>query len=203
MRARNRSIEVFSVSTLDVFCGAMGAFLIIMLSLLGQAQASSASGAAQPSAQEVEELQKRLAEAEQYQQIVTVVVFWDEAADVDLAVDYEGGWSGSKPGLLQGERAFAIRDERGAGFETFAQTVTGPDVWGVHVKLSSAPPPGGVVVRGTATITLRATEGGRSVRTWTFGPQRLTRRGELRSLLGFAMQEDGSLVTLPGDTAPR
>lgn len=180
MRARNREINVFSVSTLDVFCGAMGAFLIIMLSLLGQAQAAGES--------------EDNAQAEAMQEQLALVATWEANADVDLIVVYPGGWSGPKEGLMAEPRTYTFNDDQGQtlpAWEWFGQNqLHAGDVWTAYVTLSSAPPPAGVTVRGTATLNRRDGQGGHLLSSWVFGPVRLSRRGERRKVFELGLAAD-------------
>jgi hypothetical protein len=92
MRPRNREIAIFSLSTLDVIFGALGAFMILML---------AAMSSYNPDEQVV--TQDELDDAKREQQTVTALIDWYEDADVDLWVESRGRLYGPKPEVFPGK----------------------------------------------------------------------------------------------------
>lgn len=92
MRPRNREINIFSMSTLDVIFGALGAFLILMITAFARASQSDASPATQ----------EDVDEARLEQQLAVAMIEWSGSADVDLWLESNGTLYGPKPQLFPG-----------------------------------------------------------------------------------------------------
>ncbi len=165
MRPRNREINIFNMSLLDILCGALGAFCFMMLTLFPyytKAKAASAGGSGdlsnqlQQAQQQVRSLQTQLAKAQYFQNQIMVVADWDTGDDVDQWVVDGDKWDGPKPTTPQGhKRDFATRDDQGEpGHETWARSgFDQGEVYKLFYRLSkkktpSSPMP--AVVRGYA-----------------------------------------------------
>jgi hypothetical protein len=92
VRARNREISIFSMSTLDVIFGALGAFTILMLAVMSEHN---------PDQQVV--TQDELDDALTGQQMAIAMAEWTGDYDIDLWVDANGELSGPKPELFPGK----------------------------------------------------------------------------------------------------
>jgi hypothetical protein len=123
MRRRNREVNIFNMSLLDILCGALGAFCFMMLSLFpdhakvkdlqARLQAAERTGPGDASAgararqaeQQLREAQKQLDKAQSEQSLLWFRVAWDTGQDVDLWVEGGGGKLCSpKPELIPAER---------------------------------------------------------------------------------------------------
>jgi hypothetical protein len=104
MRRRNREVNIFNMSLLDILCGALGAFCFMMLSLfpdhakvkdlqakLGAAEHNSNSGTAQQAQKDLEDARKQLQQARNDQTLVWFRVQWDGGQDIDLYVQGNSG----------------------------------------------------------------------------------------------------------------
>jgi hypothetical protein len=89
MKPRNREVNIFNMSLLDILTGALGAFCFMMLALFpyytkAQKQGAAASaGNAEQLQQQLEDANKRIEQLEKTFPI-TVEVTWSEPVDVDL-----------------------------------------------------------------------------------------------------------------------
>jgi hypothetical protein len=133
MKPRNREINIFNMSLLDILCGALGAFCFMMLTLFPfytRAKSSSGDGGSVEQLQEqvdqlqqqLEQTDQQLEEANQHRNSVYIWARWYSEDDVDLWVRDQEGWSGPKPDQLRGrtdpKSVFKISDQtRGPGFE--------------------------------------------------------------------------------------
>jgi hypothetical protein len=129
MRRRNREVNIFNMSLLDILCGALGAFCFMMLSLfpdhakvkdlqarLEAAERNSTGGdpgsvaraqqQAQQAQQRLQQVQKELDQAKAEQSLLWFRVAWETGQDVDLYVESSTGkMCSSKPQLIPADRA--------------------------------------------------------------------------------------------------
>ena len=112
MKRRNREVNIFNMSLLDILCGALGAFCFLMLTLFPdhikakQLQEQMArmedSGGAAERAEEAERKQreaekraedaeKKAEEAKDKQSLAYLQVFWRQDIDVDIWVQMPNG----------------------------------------------------------------------------------------------------------------
>lgn len=162
MIRRNREISIFSMSTLDVIFGALGAFMIMMLTLFP--------------------LQQRLEEAQDRQRQILVIAQWSEPGlDVDLWVkEPDGEYMGPKPETMGGAAVFQTRDIVGAGFETASLVNASSGIYEViyrlHAIAGGRPP---AVVHGWVIARAPGADGGLgSYQISDLGSRSLDRAGQ-------------------------
>lgn len=138
MRRPNRNIEIFSISVLDLFASALGAFVMIAVILFPyyikdqEARAKEASGAA----------------ASTGEGFLIVSIDWGvEGADVDLYVTDPQGreYSFSRPNRgpdAVGEAKLSYDSRSGPGMEVWQSPAAAPGEYRVEYRLHSAPPGG-------------------------------------------------------------
>jgi hypothetical protein len=131
MKRRNREVNIFNMSLLDILCGTLGAFCFLMLALLPdhlkakqlqeQVDRMSTPGGANAEArakkaeQDAEEARRRAEEAEQkakkaraQQSLAYFQVLWDGPQDVDLWVKMpDKKWVVPKKAALPKEQLYA------------------------------------------------------------------------------------------------
>jgi hypothetical protein len=127
MRRRNREVNIFNMSLLDILCGALGAFCFMMLSLFPdhakvkdlQARleaaernspgdpnsAARAQQQAREAQQRLQQMQQQLDKAKAEQSLLWFRVEWNGGQDVDLWLEGKGGkLCTSKPDLVPADR---------------------------------------------------------------------------------------------------
>jgi hypothetical protein len=120
MRRRNREVNIFNMSLLDILCGALGAFCFMMLSLFpdhakvkdlqARLQAAERNTTDNPKSaaqaqQRIQQLQKDLDQAKADQSLLWFRVAWDGGQDIDMYVATTSGkLCSSKPELIPPER---------------------------------------------------------------------------------------------------
>lgn len=137
MKRRNREVNIFNMSLLDILCGALGAFCFLMLTLFPdhikakQLQEKMAqmedSGGAAARAEEAErkqrEAEKRAEEAEKKaerakdrQSLAYMQVLWQEDVDIDIWVLMPNGqWVLPKEGLVPKEQLYGMTHDNKTG----------------------------------------------------------------------------------------
>lgn len=180
MRARNREISIFSMSTLDVIFGALGAFMILMLSTLTNA-----------SSNEKMVPQDELDDAKNAQQLIFAMVQWNEKCDVDLWVESNGTLHGPKPAQFPGRAAdHAWRDATAGGTETIAISGT-QGTYKVFYRLQACDRPGPVPVNGWIV----ANSSGSSFTTRFLGFVPLAQVGEMVEVAEVEIDASGEVVS--------
>jgi hypothetical protein len=207
MKRRNREVNIFNMSLLDILCGTLGAFCFLMLALLPdhlkakqlQEQLDrmstpggvNAEARAKKAEQDAEEARRRAEEAEQkakkaraQQSLAYFQVLWDGPQDVDLWVKMpDKKWVVPKKAALPKEQLYAeIGDvKKGPAQEQAWLTdiaYTG-DVYELHAKLHSANGDSGPV-RLTGHIAVRVPTGAATNSMSLYElPGELRREGEL------------------------
>lgn len=208
MKARIREVNIFSMSLLDILCGALGAFCFLMLSLF-------------PDHLRVKELEARLAEMEDAkakleraeadrdraraeQSLVYFKVWWGANVDVDMWVQLpDGRYFAAKPvGLADREITGKVGDvTRGPGNESvwFADVARPGQRYRLLARLQSAAAGAGAV-KVNGYITARVPRGERSAMgLYDLGLVELTRAGEVRELGSIRFEkEDFNVTAGPG-----
>jgi hypothetical protein len=150
MKRRNREVNIFNMSLLDILCGALGAFCFLMLTLFPdhikakQLQEQIAkmedSGGAAARAEEAErkqrEAEKRAEDAEkkaetakERQSLAYMQVFWREDVDIDIWVLMPNGkWVVPKDGLVSKDQLYGTTHDNKTG--PAREQVWQPDVAG-------------------------------------------------------------------------
>jgi len=128
MRRRNREVNIFNMSLLDILCGALGAFCFMMLSLFpdhakvkdlqARLQAAERNNSGDPNSaaqarqqareaqQRVQQLQKDLNQAKADQSLIWFRIAWETGQDLDLYIENTSGkMCSSKPDLIPKERS--------------------------------------------------------------------------------------------------
>jgi hypothetical protein len=122
MRPRNREVNIFNMSLLDILCGALGAFCFLMLALfpdhakakqlqarVDELEKSGVGMTAGDMREKLDEAEKRAEQAEKEldqakaeQSLLYVQLFWRTGQDVDLWVQgaRSGKWYGPKPSVV-------------------------------------------------------------------------------------------------------
>ena len=135
MKRRNREVNIFNMSLLDILCGALGAFCFMMLALFpdhlrakamreniknpydnegAQARAEEAERKQQEAEDRANEAEKRAKEAEKnlehakdMQSLTYFQVWWPDDVDVDIWVQFpDGRWVLPKKELVPKEKLF-------------------------------------------------------------------------------------------------
>jgi hypothetical protein len=126
MRRRNREVNIFNMSLLDILCGALGAFCFMMLSLFPDhakvkdlqarlqaaernsgdpSSASRTQQQLQQTQQQLQQAQKQLDQAKADQSLLWFRVAWETGQDVDMWIESAGGKMCSpKPQLIPPDR---------------------------------------------------------------------------------------------------
>ena len=169
MKRKNRELNIFSMSALDLFASAMGAFMIIALislpyylktdhSLMAEvnrhrAETERLKQEAEEARQDAKEYEQRAlaAESQLKRTFIVVLVTWPTQDDVDLyLVDPTGAtfWYGnrSNPGR-PGELSEDVI--RGPGNEVWQTETADPGLYSVCVHRFASRSPGNVQVRGS------------------------------------------------------
>jgi hypothetical protein len=225
MRPRNREVNIFNMSLLDILCGALGAFCFLMLALFPdhakarQLQARvdelEQSGAGMTESdmrekldaaeQRAEKAERNLDQAKADQSLLYVQLLWRTGQDVDLWVQsaHSGKWYGPKASVApRGEFAGEIKDRTKGGREVFwFSDIAYPGAeYRFFAQLQSANGiPGPVTVSTYFTARLGADNS--SMGLEDLGEMTLTREGE-RIELGGARIENGYYDTWAGPKPP-
>ena len=165
MKRRNRQISIFSMSALDLFASALGAFILIAIVMFPY---FSNTGTADQ--RELRDARDAL-ERERRRKFLLVTISWDDGDDVDLHVVDPAG----------NEFSYLARTHAGtpARFEEDAQDGPGNEMWlhprvtpgayRIYYNLFEEKGGAGVSVRGAAVHSIDRIE---------LPPRRLTREGE-------------------------
>lgn len=179
MRFKNREISIFSLSTLDVIFGALGAFMILMLAAMSEYNPGAVD-------REV---------AENQQELVFVLLEWSEAVDIDLWVESRGRLNGPKPGRFpEANQESEWRDDQGdGGWGREDQAFVNAE--GSYRVFYSLADPGTVSRTITARGWLIANGSGGRYSTLFLGyvPLALDRVGELVEVATFDIDDTGAL----------
>jgi hypothetical protein len=120
-RRRNREVNIFNMSLLDILCGALGAFCFMMLSLFpdhakvkelqARLQAAEKNTPSDPRSpqqaqQRIQQLQKDLDQAKADQSLLWFRVSWEGGQDIDMYIGTTSGkLCSSKPELIPPEKS--------------------------------------------------------------------------------------------------
>ena len=214
MRPRNREVNIFNMSLLDILCGALGAFCFLMLALFPyQAKArqlqsrldelekkgvgmteSDMREKLDEAKQRAEKAEKELDQAKLDQSLMYVQLFWRTGQDVDLWVQgaRSGKWHGPKPSLVPKDQfAGAITDRTKGGREVlWFSDIAYPGLeYRFFAQLQSTNGIAGPVTIHTY-FTARVPSGAdnSAMGLDDFGEMTLTREGERIELGGVRMQ---------------
>jgi hypothetical protein len=107
MRARNREVNIFNMSLLDILCGALGAFCFMMLSLfpyqakvkelqklLDKAEANSGVGMQEKldaANKRADDAEKEADKAKAEQSLLYMQIFWRGGQDIDIWIESPSG----------------------------------------------------------------------------------------------------------------
>jgi hypothetical protein len=227
MRPRNREVNIFNMSLLDILCGALGAFCFLMLALFPdhakarQLQArvdeleKSGAGMTEGDMREkldeaekrAEKAEKDLDQAKADQSLLYIQLFWRTGQDVDLWVQgaHSGKWYGPKPSLVPKEQFAGNFPDRTKGPAREVMWVTDIAYPGLEYRFfaqfqSANGIPGPVTV--STYFTGRLPSGNaETMGLDDFGEMTLTREGE-RIELGGVRILNGNYDTWAGPKKP-
>jgi hypothetical protein len=142
MRSRNREVNIFNMSLLDILCGALGAFCFLMLALFpdharvkeleARLSASGGMGAeerAKEAERKADEAEKKAKTARAEQTLAYFRIFWTAPIDVDI-------WLQRKDGKICASKPEALPAEKRWDCGKVGDATTGPgeeQVWFVDV----------------------------------------------------------------------
>jgi hypothetical protein len=226
MRPRNREVNIFNMSLLDILCGALGAFCFLMLALfpdhakarqlqsrLDELEKSGAGMTASDMREKLDEAENRAEQAEKQldqakadQSLMYVQLYWRTGQDVDLWVQgvRSGKWFGPKPSLVP-------RDQLGGELKDRTKGPAREVLWfsdiaypGIEYRFfaqlqSTNGIPGPVTV--STYFTARVGADNSAMGLDDFGEMTLTREGE-RIELGGVRIENGYYDAWAGQKPP-
>lgn len=228
MRPRNREVNIFNMSLLDILCGALGAFCFLMLALFpdhakakqlqARVEELEKSGVGMTESdlrekldeaeQRSEQAEKDLDQAKADQSLLYVQLFWRTGQDVDLWVQgvRSGKWYGPKASLVPRDQfAGELRDRaKGPAREVFwTSDVSYPGLeYRLFAQLQSANGiEGPVTVSTYFTTRLPVGDGVETMGLDDLGEMTLTREGE-RIELGGVRIENGNYEVWAGPKKP-
>jgi hypothetical protein len=227
MRPRNREVNIFNMSLLDILCGALGAFCFLMLALFPyQAKARQLQSRLDElekngvgmtagdmrekldeAKQRAEKAEKELDQAKADQSLMYVQLFWRTGQDVDLWVQgaVSRKWYGPKPSIVPREQfAGQLRDRtKGPAREVMWVTdIAYPGVeYHFFAQLQSANGIPGPVTVSTYFTARLPSGGGETMGLDDFGEVTLTREGE-RVELGGVRIGNGDYESWAGPKKP-
>ena len=207
MRRRNREVNIFNMSLLDILCGTLGAFCFLMLALLpdhlkakqlqeqidrmGTPAGMNAEARAKKAEQDAEQAKRRADEAEQkakkaraLQSLAYFQVLWDGPQDVDLWVKMpDKKWVMPKKAELPKEQLYAESGDVKKGPAQEQAWITDVwytgDVYELHAKLHSSNGVSGPVrITGHVAVRIPTGETTNSMSLYEL-PGELQREGEL------------------------
>lgn len=228
MRPRNREVNIFNMSLLDILCGALGAFCFLMLALfpdhakarqlqsrLDELEKNSANMTESDMREKLDDAERRAEKAEKKldqakadQSLIYVQLFWRTGQDVDLWVQgvRSGKWYVTKPSLAPRDQiAGQITDRtKGPAREVLWFSDIGyPGLeYRFFAQLQSTNGIAGPVTVSTY-FTARVPSGGENSAMGLddFGEMTLTREGE-RIELGSIRIENGTYQVWIGAKPP-
>lgn len=211
MKSRNREVNIFNMSLLDILCGALGAFCFLMLALfpdhakarqlqarVDELENSGVGMTEREMRAKLDEAQRRAEQAQQQldqakadQSLMYLQLFWRSGQDVDLWVQGAASrkWYGPKPSVVPREQfASQIQDRtKGPAREVFwVSDVAYPGLeYHFFAQLQSTNGIEGPVTVSTY-FTARVPSGGdgQAMGLDDFGEVTLTREGERIELGG-------------------
>jgi hypothetical protein len=212
MRRRNREVNIFNMSLLDILCGALGAFCFMMLALFPSYLTAQAGGGgedervkqAEQRADEAErkadEAEKKADQAKKDQSLVYFNIRWDNADDVDLWVKGPTGaiYSVAKDAADKKTGTIADRQHGPAGEGLWSADVQYPNTaWEVSAELHSQENAGTpVLVRGYATTRSTTRAGEETMSLFELGTVTLKQPRQKESFGRFVFDAAGENIQL-------
>jgi hypothetical protein len=165
MKSRNREVNIFNMSLLDILCGTLGAFCFLMLALLpdhikeqlqeqiarmstpegkdAEARAKQAEEEAREAKQRAEEAEEKARKARAQQSLAYFQVAWNGPQDIDLWLKMpDKKWVLAKKALVPKEQFYAEVGDitKGPAREQawLTDIAYSGDVYELHAKLQSA-----------------------------------------------------------------
>lgn len=126
MKARNREINIFNMSLLDILCGALGAFCFMMLTLFPYYTKAKKGGDSTTIQNQLDQAQKRIEELD-HQFALAVQIWWSAPQAVNLYL-----WRPANP--PQPEPTLAKKNDPWVSTDRKTTCTGGPcsEMWLIH-----------------------------------------------------------------------
>ena len=203
MAGKNRELNVFGLSLLDVMCGALGAFIFLFITVVSQnAESTKPLDQAERERfeqmeEEIEELKKQRGSAQEERDILQtmgVTMHWDTPnVDMDLWIRTpEGEWWGPKVEFRKGiKTARRITESwEGPGWESYTLNRMRPGVWYICYRMQSRQKPNTIALVGGYLFANFSKE---YQQIWMLGNRSVYEEGKLYLWMKFE-NKDGKLV---------
>ncbi|HMV54735.1 MAG TPA: hypothetical protein PLX20_15900 [Rhodocyclaceae bacterium] len=203
MKPRNREINIFNLSMLDVICGALGAFLILFLiaapSYSKKDDKKQDTKSQQARKDESKDEKSKKDEKNKTKNRLHIVSSWEApGVDIDMWIYHGGEWIGPKDRQLFGRYKVAYPTQElpaGNGSSARERIILADPPGGIwlivyHYRAGNVP---SVDVRGIATWAIASFVG-----DVTFSPTRLS-PGQVRIASAVALDSEGPGYAFLGD----
>ena len=224
MKSRNKEVNIFNMSLLDILCGALGAFCFMMLSLFpdhakvkdlqaqvqeleqrtgsgnAQQQIEQAQQQTRQAQQEAEQARKERDKAVDQQSLAYFKVNWWGPADVDLwLMNTEGKYYAPKKADVPADKfAGTINDvTKGPSFEQawFTDVAYVGAVWRLFARVSAANnQPFPIEVRGTLGARIRLNAQQSAMEVFDLGTVPVDKPGSLHELGYLEFTKDNYVI---------